>query len=105
MDIKRIQSPLKQFIRNLPRSINVDRVIVFGSYLEGTAEPDSDIDVIVVSENFKQMDEDQRLDLLYFAKRYVDPEIHPWGFTNDELQAASPLTTLGHARDHGWRFV
>jgi len=51
------------------------------------------------------MNEDQRLDVLYQARRYIEPEIHPWGFTPEELQKASKLTTLGHARDQGYHFL
>src|SRR4030067_1125623 len=49
------QKTLIQFVKNIPASIKVDQVIVFGSYLEGTARPDSDIDVIVVSDDFRGM--------------------------------------------------
>jgi hypothetical protein len=83
----------------------VDQVIVFGSYLEGNATEDSDIDVLVISDDFKSLDEDQRLDLLYEAKGFIEPPIHPWGFTPEELEKASELTTLGYARTAGIRFL
>lgn len=104
MDTTQIQEPLTQFIHKIPKTIEIDQVIIFGSYLEGTATKDSDIDVIVVSDDFKNMSEDDRLTLLYRASRFIEPDIHPWGFTPEELQQASHLTPIGYVRDKGFRF-
>lgn len=105
MDITNIQQPLKQFLQQIPKSIGIDQVIIFGSYLEGTATKDSDIDVIVVSDDFKNMSEDDRLTLLYRAARFIEPDVEPWGFTNEELKQAGKQTTLGHAWSTGLRFI
>lgn len=104
MDINQIQPPLNKFLASLSQQIKVDEVIIFGSYLEGNAKEDSDIDVIVVSDNFKSMEESQRLDILYHASAFIEPDIHPWAFTSGELKQASRLTTWGYARDKGIRF-
>jgi predicted nucleotidyltransferase len=104
MDIRQIQQPVKQFIRNIPPSIKVDRVLIFGSYLEGTATEESDIDVMVISDDFKTLDEEQRLDILYDVAENIEPVIHPWGFSTEELENASELTTLWYVRTSGIRF-
>ena len=103
MDIKQIQPQLKFFLQTVSRFVKVDQMIIFGSYMEGTAKRDSDIDVIVVSENFKNIDNFDRSRLLDKAAGDIDPEIQAWGFTRDELEAADELTTLGHARTSGIR--
>lgn len=90
-----------EFINRLRPKYTVDRVILFGSSISKTRRPDSDLDVIVVSKDFRRLDEDRRLDLLYCYSRFLKPEIHPWGFTPEELDIASHLTTIGFARDHG----
>ena len=105
MDISKIKQPLNQFVQKIPKSVKVDKVIIFGSYLEGNATEDSDVDVIVVSDDFRKMDEDQRLDILYDAADDIDPEVHPWAFTNEELNQKSKLTTWGYARTSGFRFI
>ena len=105
MDIRAIQKSLTQFRNAITEDIHVDELIIFGSYLEGTATDQSDVDVIVVSRDFQKMDSDQRLDLLYHRSIHIRPEIHPWGFTPEEIQAASELTTWGYARKAGIRFV
>jgi len=36
--------------------LNVDKIIVFGSQVKGTAREDSDIDIVIVSEDFRGKD-------------------------------------------------
>lgn len=96
MNTQEIQKPLTQFLHNIPKTIRVDELIIFGSRLEGNAQEDSDVDVLVIS--------DERLDMLYDASTRIYPEIHPWGFTQKELEKASKLKTLGYARISGYRF-
>jgi hypothetical protein len=105
MDIDQIKAPLNQFVKKVPKSIKVDQVIIFGSYLEGNVSQDSDIDVLVISDDFKKMNADQRLEVLYDAAEDIEPEIDAWGFTQEELKRAGELTTLGYARTSGIRFV
>ena len=105
MDITQIQQPLANYIRTLGKHIHVDDVIVFGSYCEGRADTESDIDLLIVSDSFADMNEDDRLDLLYKTSQFMQPEIHPWGYTQQELQQASRLSLLGHARDTGTKFA
>jgi len=64
MDTYTIDNQLAQFRAPLEERIIVDELIVFGSYARGAATADSDIDVIVVSDVFAMMSEDERLRLL-----------------------------------------
>jgi predicted nucleotidyltransferase len=105
MDISQIQQPLNQFLQAVSQDIQIDQLILFGSYLEGNAGPDSDIDVVVVSENFRTIDPFDRSRLLDKAAGDIAPEIQAWGFTPEELEAADELTTLGYARTAGVRII
>jgi uncharacterized protein len=105
MDVNQINQPLNQFVTKASKSIKVEEVIVFGSYLEGNATQDSDIDVVVVSDDFESLDDDQRLDLLYESADDIEPIVHAWAFTKEELSKASKLTVWGYARDKGIRFL
>lgn len=100
MDTKNISQPLKQFLAAIPKTVRVQKVILFGSRNNKTARDDSDIDLVVVSDDFTEMDEDSRLDLLYHASRFIIPEIHPWGATKKELQSAHEFSTLWYAKTH-----
>jgi predicted nucleotidyltransferase len=103
MDIKKFAKPINKFTQAIPANLKVKQVIVFGSQARGSASNDSDIDVLVVSDDFSNMGEDERLDVLYRASTFITPEIHPWGTTSQELAQASTLTTLGLARETGVR--
>ncbi len=105
MDTKRIKKPLKKFVETLSHDIDIDEVIVFGSYLEGNATSDSDIDVVVVSSDFKKMNEDKRLLKLHRAARFSEPAIDPWGFTKEELKKAQEFSTLDYISKNGYRFT
>lgn len=101
MDKKTIKNPVNKFLRKIQKVIRVDNIVVFGSQSANTAKKDSDIDLIVISKDFAKWNEDKRLNLLYKASRFIIPEIHPWGVTPEELEKASQLTTIGHARITG----
>ncbi len=104
MGIRSIRKSLEQFRQSISDDITVEEMIVFGSYGENAASEESDIDVIVLSNDFKTMKEDQRLDLLYSKSIHIRPIIHPWGFTAEELASKSHLTFIGDAREKGIRF-
>lgn len=53
MDTRHVQQPITDVYNRLAQSIPVQDLIVFGAYLSGTADIDSDVDVVVVSEAFQ----------------------------------------------------
>ncbi len=103
MDTRTVDRRLAEFRKAVAKRIRVAELIVYGSYLEGNATEDSDIDVLVVSNDFAGMTEDERLDILEDAAGLTEPFIHAWGFTSAEIEQASELTTLGYARTAGLR--
>jgi predicted nucleotidyltransferase len=52
---------LKQPLEN--RGINADKIVVFGSYGRGDKREDSDIDLIIVSKNFRNKSIFERVEL------------------------------------------
>jgi predicted nucleotidyltransferase len=52
---------LKQLLEN--RGINADKIVVFGSYGRGDKREDSDIDLIIVSKNFRNKSIFERVEL------------------------------------------
>jgi len=63
------------------------RMHLFGSYANGTPREDSDIDVIVVSDDFKTMNLRERLELLGIAAGRVFEPIEALGYTQEELES------------------
>lgn len=45
--------------------INVDKVILFGSFAKGTFAEGSDVDLIVISEDWSELNQIERIKLLY----------------------------------------
>lgn len=71
-----IKSIVKKYIKNLP--IKVEQAILFGSSARGDRLYNSDIDLIIVSKDFKGMSFPERFLVLYKNwKEKVDLEIFP----------------------------
>jgi uncharacterized protein len=76
--IDRYASLLKQ------KGIKVSKIILFGSYAKGTAKPDSDIDLAVISSQFGR-DNLKEMMLLRKIALEIDSHIEPLPFTPQDL--------------------
>ena len=63
-----------------------ERVILYGSYTSGRPREDSDIDLIVISDNFAHMNLRERLETLGLAAGKVFQPIEAVGYTEEELK-------------------
>mgnify|MGYP001578260309 len=57
------------------------------------------MDLLILSEDFVSLDEDERLRILYRASVGFPRDLHVFGVTSEEFEKASPLTTLGIVRN------
>jgi len=74
-----------KFVRLLKQQgISVSKVIIFGSYAKGNANPDSDIDIAIVSSQFGQ-DIVEEMMLLRKIALKVDSHIEPVPLSPDDL--------------------
>jgi predicted nucleotidyltransferase len=72
---------IKEFINALKREgINIDRVILFGSYAKGNVRPDSDIDIAVISKDFGKDRVEEGMSLFRIAGK-IDPRLEPIPFS------------------------
>ena len=101
MDIRYAKKSLKKFLDALPKKVKIEKIILYGSAVRKQAKYANDIDVLIVSDSFRKWDEDKRLDTLYKASRFIEPEIHPWGVTINEWKSASKYSLIGQARING----
>lgn len=79
-----IVKSVQAYKKALERSLLVEKVILFGSQVKGTAKSWSDIDVAVVSKGFGR----DRVDESVLLSRYtdnIDLRIEPHPFHPDEL--------------------
>jgi len=84
-EIKEIISRYTVELKKL--GITSQRILLYGSYATGNAREDSDIDLIVISENFKNMNIRERLELLGIAGGKVFEPIAALGYTPEEIEA------------------
>lgn len=75
--------------------IKVKKIILYGSYAEGRASKDSDIDLLVVSDNFKDMDLWERLTLMGRARIGIKRPIEIIGVTEKEFMSENFGTFIG----------
>ena len=94
---------LKELTEKIKQRLNVKKIVLFGSYAYGQPHEWSDIDLLVVSKDFRGMDQLQRIGLLMDIARQVkvDVDIEAIGFTPHEFAAISPLSMLSVAKNKG----
>ena len=63
-----------------------EKIILYGSYKDGNPREDSDIDLIVISENFKEMNLRERLEILGLAAGKIFEPIEALGYTEEEVR-------------------
>ena len=80
--------------------IDVVGAVLFGSYAQGTATNDSDIDLIVIAPEFDQRDESQ-VNLLWELRAFSDPRIEPIACGSRQWVEDDSSPILSIARETG----
>lgn len=100
--IKNVQQYLSRLTESgLPVSFGV----VFGSYAAGTANPDSDIDVMVVSPQFDNKIDRQWINQLWRIAARTDSRIEPIPCGKDQWQHDTASAIIEIARTEGQQVV
>lgn len=81
--IRPVQSELEAYSRGLSSRIGLRSVVVFGSRARGDHWENSDIDLLVVSDDFHGLSSGQRIDLLLESWPGI-PALEPFGVTPEE---------------------
>ncbi len=94
-EINRIIAQYRQRLENL--KIKVKNIFLYGSYATGKADENSNIDLVVISDDFKDIDLWERLSLLGRARIgiRVPMEILGFSFTPDEFANEYKGTFIG----------
>ena len=98
-----VRNVILKYVKELQKKIPVKRVILFGSYAYGRPAKGSDIDIAVVSDKFKRMDDVKRIMLLsdYARRIKISVDIDPIGFTEEELEKADYFEIGGEIVEKG----
>ncbi len=91
----KVKEIIKEYIHALKKlKVNAERVILFGSYATENQKEYSDIDLIIVSKDFKHMNLRERLEVLGIAAARIMKPVEARGYTPDEVKASSQASFL-----------
>lgn len=93
---------IAHYLAFVGQHIQVERVFLYGSYAYGVPRSRSDVDLVVLSRDFAQMDRRRRQEQLsIWAWQAGVGDIEGLGLTPEEFEAASGLSLLGEVREKG----
>ena len=82
-----IRNVVESYLKDLESEIHIDKAILFGSYSKGSYSPDSDIDLAIFSDSFKDMDRIESIKyLLKKARKYRGFDLQPISFTTQDYK-------------------
>ena len=90
---KRSIKVIKEFVNKVSKDFDISKIVFFGSRAVGKSSKDSDIDLIIVSDDFKGLDFFQRGAKMY---NYWDSD-YPVDFlcyTQEEYKKLSKMITI-----------
>jgi predicted nucleotidyltransferase len=87
MDKKAALKIVDRFRREIEaRGIKTQKIILYGSFANGTQSEESDIDLVIVSDDFSQKDYWERIDILSEAIYEVFAPIEAVAMTTEEWE-------------------
>lgn len=92
-EVNLIIAKYKQKLETL--GLKVQKIVLYGSCTSGNAKEESDIDLVVVSDDFKEMDLWERLCLLGRARIGIKRPMEILGLTKEEFVAKRSGTFIG----------
>jgi predicted nucleotidyltransferase len=79
-----VQKVIEDYIYSLSKQIPIEKVVLFGSYAKGNTHKDSDVDIAIFSDYFKDMSRVDGIYLLLLHAMDYDIDLEPQPFTMDE---------------------
>jgi predicted nucleotidyltransferase len=93
---------ITRYLSFVEQYIQVERAFLYGSYAYGVPLSRSDIDLVLLSRDFAQMDHRHRQEqLAIWAWQAEVGDIEALGLTLEEFEDASDLSLLGEVREKG----
>ena len=96
-----IRDIILKFVEALKQEgISVDRVILYGSYAKGKIQPDSDIDVAVVSKHFGRDRVEEGMNLFRIAGK-IDPRLEPIPISSESYEKDTWIPLIYEIKQKG----
>lgn len=92
---------VRRYLASLEKDFRITQAYLFGSYAQGTAREDSDIDVALVSEDFRDTSEMELLGYLSQKTIPVNTALEVLAFTPEEMEQPDPRTLPYHVKTFG----
>jgi predicted nucleotidyltransferase len=93
---------IKRFINRSKKEIDIEKIILFGSYAREKQNECSDIDLAIISDDFKTMNHFERMVYLGKLAWWADAvSVEALGYTLDEYKNATKLDFLGEIKRTG----
>jgi len=93
VDYEAVRRIINQYVSDVKSVLSIDRVYLYGSYANGTAQWDSDVDLCFFSDSFAAQDIMQIIGRLFELKRRYNKYIclEPNAFPSSELDNDNPF--------------
>ena len=86
-NLSEIEDLVMRYVETLAtKNIHAECVILYGSYAKGTAQPYSDIDIVIISEDLERWPIIERLQMLSRATLSLKAPFEVLGYTPEEIQ-------------------
>lgn len=82
-----IMKSIQKYVKKISEFYKIEAIILFGSYAKGTQNEDSDIDIAVISNDFKDVIEDGAK--LIGLTWKIDTRIEPHPITKEDYEKVS----------------
>ncbi len=93
---------IQDYLAAVRRSgLQANRAVLFGSYARGEAQPDSDIDILVIAPEFDAPYDRTRVDLLWTVRAHTDSRIEPIAVGERQWQEDDARAIIEIARREG----
>ena len=92
-NIETIDNIIQQYIADVKKTISIDKVYLYGSYIKGTWHENSDVDICFFSQAFESRRSLDILTELFYLKIKYDKDvlIEPNAFPTSELYNDNPF--------------
>ncbi len=99
---QKVERIIKRYIEALKMlGVKPERVILYGSYAQGRAREDSDIDLIVVSKDFEGKNLRERLEILGIAAVHIMQPVQAQGYTPEEIDSDDKSSFIKEVLKYG----